>query len=430
MNNPNNPIPFAVTSIPESAVLEYKETVHSKTYLKTVSAYANYHEGKIKFGISDDGTIRGISNTGQAALDLENQINDNIRPQPNYNISIDTASSVITVTVYKGKNTPYRYNNKAYRRNGTSTIVVDDYELNQLILKGKNVEFCDLPSDRQDLTFEIFSEFWNRLYALPANPDLFATLGSYGEEGYSITAELLSDQNSFPGLSLVQFGSTINQIELRKNFDHQSILKINQESMDMITDLLSYEEITDRYRDLKIKVPVVALRETLVNALVHRDWSIREPIQVEIFPDKLTVLSPGGLPDSMSEEEYLYSNRSIPRNTQLAIIFLRLNLIEKLGTGLRRVRNSYETSFVKPVFKVYPNSILVELPYIQRNPSLNADQSRIVELLRQEGPLKRKRMEEAVGFSQSKTIRILKELMTLGVIEKTNSGPKTEYKLS
>lgn len=417
------------SSVPESSTLEYKESVSSRTYLKTVSAFANYQNGEIKFGIADNGDILGIPDPEQAALDLENQINDNIKPRPHYNISIDSDSCVITVKVLKGKNVPYRYKDKSYRRNGTSTVEVDDYELNQLILRGNNLEFCDLPSNIQDLHFSIFSSYWNTLYSLPVNQDLLATLGSFEADEYSNTAELLADENSFPGISVVQFGKNVSQIEARFDIENNSVLKIFDDTIQTITNLISYEEIAGIYRELKTKVPIIALRETLVNAIVHRDWSIPAPVQVEIYPDKLTILSPGGLPKSMSEEEYLYSNRSIPRNTQLTIVFLRLNLIEKLGTGLRRVRKEYEPCLKKPVFTVFPNSILVELPFVNSNDSLNEDQALIIRLLQQNSPLKRKQMQEQSGFSQSKITRILRDLLLSGIIEKANSGPKTEYRL-
>lgn len=413
---------------PESSFLEYKETVQSKTYLKTISAFANYHKGQIKFGIADDQTIVGILNPEQAALNLENQINDAIKPQPVYEIAFDSKTKVITVTVEKGHHPPYRYNGKAYRRNGTSTIEVDDYELDNLILSGRNYEFCDLLSKNQNLTFNFFASLWDHLFALPVGKDLLATLGCYNEDGYTITAHLLSDQNDYPGISLVKFGQTINQIEIRKQLKNESVLKINQDTLQLLTSLLTYEEITGVFRELKMHVPERALRETLINAVIRRDWNIPGDIQIEIFSDKITVLSPGGLPKSMTEEEYLYSNRSIPRNTQLTLIFLRLNLIERLGTGLRRVKDAYAAERVKPVFRVFPNSILVELPFIDQSRELDPDSEQILMILKQSGFLKRKEIETAAGFSQSKTIRLLKELLEAKQVEKIGSGPTTKYK--
>lgn len=269
---------------------------------------------------------------------------------------------------------------------------------------------------------------WDHLFALPVGKDLLATLGCYNEDGYTITAHLLSDQNDYPGISLVKFGQTINQIEIRKQLKNESVLKINQDTLQLLTSLLTYEEITGVFRELKMHVPERALRETLINAVIHRDWNIPGDIQIEIFSDKITVLSPGGLPKSMTEEEYLYSNRSIPRNTQLTLIFLRLNLIERLGTGLRRVKDAYAAERVKPVFRVFPNSILVELPFIDQSRELDPDSEQILMILKQSGFLKRKEIETAAGFSQSKTIRLLKELLEAKQVEKIGSGPTTKYK--
>lgn len=421
---------FEKVSEAESSCLEYKENTRSKTYLKTVSAFANYQNGTIRFGIKDDKTILGIPDPEQAALNIENQINDNIRPQPKYSVSFDPETGVISVDVKKGPYTPYRYDGKAYRRNGTSTIEVDGYELDKLILDVRNFEFCDLPAKNQNLTFDAFSAVWKKNFSLDISKDLLATLGSYGEEeGYTVTAELLSDQNSFPGISVVKFGQSINQIEVRNLFENESILSVSQKALDLILSLLSYEEITGILRVMKSKVPEVAVRETLINAIIHRDWNIPSPVQVEIHSDRLTILSPGGLPKSMTEKEYLCSNRSVPRNTQLTIVFLRLSLIERLGTGLRRVKDAYASDQVKPVFTIYPNSVCVELPFTNLSLSAGSDRKQILEILKQSGPCRRKEIQNRTGFSQTKTISLLKSLIEERCIEKIGSGPSTAYQL-
>ena len=99
----------------ETRTLEFKETV-TNTFLKTVSAYANYGTGEIRFGIADDGTVKGISEPKKACLDIENRINDSIDPNPEYTLHINENTSVITLTVYEGIHKPYLYKAKAYRR--------------------------------------------------------------------------------------------------------------------------------------------------------------------------------------------------------------------------------------------------------------------------------------------------------------------------
>ena len=98
----------------ESKHLEYKETV-TNTFLKTVSAFANYGTGDIIFGIADDGTVKGVEHPQRACLDIENRINDSIDPVPEYTLKINEQTSVITLTVTEGLHKPYLYKSKAYR---------------------------------------------------------------------------------------------------------------------------------------------------------------------------------------------------------------------------------------------------------------------------------------------------------------------------
>lgn len=124
----------------ETKVLEYKESI-TNTFLKTVSAYANYDGGEIIFGITDDGKKIGIHNPKDACLDIENKINDSITPQPEYTLEVHEAEKIITLSVKSGIHKPYLYKSKAYKRNDTATIEVDAFELTRLILAGKNMNY-------------------------------------------------------------------------------------------------------------------------------------------------------------------------------------------------------------------------------------------------------------------------------------------------
>ena len=134
--------------IRETKDLEYKETI-SKSYLKTVSAFANFNDGTIIFGISDDDSVVGIKNPIEECLNIENQINDSIKPKPNYSLKLNE-DNTITLKVHKGLETPYRYNGKCYKRNDSSTIEVDTITENRLVLEGMNISFEELPSKNQE----------------------------------------------------------------------------------------------------------------------------------------------------------------------------------------------------------------------------------------------------------------------------------------
>ena len=140
----------------ESNVLEYKKEI-TNTFLKTVSAFANFGTGEIKFGITDAGKPVGIKDTKAACLEIENKINDSLSPKPRFTLSVNS-NNVITLTVYEGLNKPYLYKSKAYIRNDTSTVEVDDIELRRLLLEGQNKSFEDLPAKKQNLTFAVLEQ--------------------------------------------------------------------------------------------------------------------------------------------------------------------------------------------------------------------------------------------------------------------------------
>ena len=121
----------------ENKFVEYKEVV-SKTFLKVVSAFANYNDGKILFGVSDEGSVIGLSDPCKAAIDIENAINDSISPVPEYEITVNDKNRTVILNVQRGTETPYFYHGKAYRRSDTASVPVDTVELKRLVLKGTN----------------------------------------------------------------------------------------------------------------------------------------------------------------------------------------------------------------------------------------------------------------------------------------------------
>ena len=163
----------------ESRTLEYKEDL-TKSYLKIVSAFANYDGGSIIFGVRDNGEAIGIENPEQLRLSVENQINDNIRPRPRYLLEQyeEEGKALVELKVEAGLQPPYYYQKKAYTRNDMSTIEVSDYELNDLILKGRNLTYDKLPSPNQNLTFNKLTDtFQNETNNTLFTNDLPAILG-------------------------------------------------------------------------------------------------------------------------------------------------------------------------------------------------------------------------------------------------------------
>ena len=414
----------------ESKTLEYKESL-TNTFLKTVSAYANYGTGKIIFGVADDGTIKSIENPEQVCLDIENRINDNIDPVPEYTLSIDKKNSVITLTVYEGSHKPYFYKAKAYRRNDSATIPAERLELTRLILSGQNLSFEELPAENQNLEFSVLTAKLRKIMQLSeVTRDTFKTLELYQDNiGYNRAAELLSDQNGFSGIDMVRFGDSINIILDHETNEHCSILSQYDQALNTYRKYYQYEKITGSTRETISLIPEEAFREAIANALVHRTWDINAQINAAMFPDRIEITSPGGLPEGMSEEEYFRGGISILRNRIIANIFFRLHLIERFGTGIRRINESYKDSPVKPVFRLSQNTIQIILPVSDSLRELSEDEQAVYKLLVGRS-VSRSEIVEKTGFSKNKVLSILTGLESKGYIRVSGNGRGTKYTAS
>jgi ATP-dependent DNA helicase RecG len=420
----------------ESYNLEFKEEV-SRTFLKTVSAYANYSDGEIIFGIDDDGNVVGIKESPkEEALRIENMINDSLAPVPYFKIHVEEIDSkaIIIVEVKKGKDTPYYYKGKAYKRAGTATVEVDRFELRRLAMEGINTHYEDRKASSKDLKFNILEARLKKEAGIERiNLDILKTLNLYNKDGYYNTAgELLADQNDieFSGIDIVKFGRDINTILYRKTISNVSLLTQFDSATAIFEQYYIFEEIDGYNRIKKELIPKEAFRESLANAIVHRVWDTNSYIQIAMYEDKIEINSPGGIPAGISKDEYLYGNISVLRNPIIAGVFNRLNIIEKFGTGIARINKEYTRSISKPDFEVSENRIRIILPVTQMDPiDLSEDENMIYELLKEEVELSRKEIDLKTGFNKSKTLRTLNSLADKNIIRKLGGGTVVTYVL-
>ena len=415
----------------ETRILEFKETI-TNTFLKTVSAFSNYDGGTIYFGIDDEGNIKGLPDVKQACLDIENKINDSISPQPNYMLEIQNNNRTIKLTVQSGLQKPYLYKSKAYKRNDTATIEVDTLELSRLILEGKNIRFEELPCEDQDLSFDILQHKLKECIQIETfNRDTLKTLNLYSDgNGYNNAAGLLADRNHFPGIDIVKFGENISVIQKRAIFENISILEAYEKAVDMYRDYYQYEVIQGADRKKMEKIPEAAFREAIANALIHRVWDVEAQIRVLMFDDKIEIISPGGLPAGITEEEYLSGKLSILRNRNLANVFYRLGFVEIFGTGITRIKQLYEGKLILPEFVVSENTITIVLPILENALNLTEDERVIYKILSKTMPKPISEIEPYVLFGKSKVTKILKEMVKKGVVIIEGKGRGTKYRIN
>lgn len=414
----------------ESKYLEYKENLTSNTFLKTVSAYANYGEGKIVFGIDDSGIVIGISDPVNECLNLENKINDSIKPVPEYNLEIQDDSTII-LTVFEGMYKPYLYKGKAYKRNDSSTIEVERLEYNRLVLEGSNLSFEELTSADQQLTFSKLSTELIRVMGIEQlTKDILKTLELYSDQnGFNNAAALLADNNHFKGIDIIRFGDSIDEIMERKTFENVSILSQMEQSIQMFHQYYRYEKIEGIERKSVDKIPEKAFREAVANALVHRMWDIPASIKISMYPDKIEISSPGGLPAGLSEDEYLNGQISLLRNPIIGNVFFRLKYIEKFGTGILRINRAYANALIKPSYQIFSNSIKVILPVISTDYNLNETEKMLLAFLKNRNNLTRKEIEKLSGMEKTKIIRGLNNLIQKNIVQREGNGRGTRYKI-
>lgn len=414
----------------ETRILEFKETI-TNTFLKTVSAFSNYDGGEILFGVDDDGNIKGLSDVKQACLDIENKINDSISPQPNYTLEIQNNEQTIKLSVKSGLQKPYLYKSKAYKRNDTATIEVDTLEFSRLVLEGKNIRFEELPCKDQELSFEILqSNLKEKIQIETFNKDTLKTLNLYDDvNGFNNAAGLLADKNHFPGIDIVKFGENISIIQKRITFENTSVLGIYEKSLSVFRDYYQYEVIQGADRKMVEKIPEAAFREAIANALIHRVWDVDLQIRVSMFDDRIEVVSPGGLPSGITEDEYLSGKLSVLRNRNLANVFYRLGFVEIFGTGITRIKQIYSEALTKPGFEVSENAIKIILPIYEESTNLTEDEKVVYKLLSKNMLKSMSEIAPYISFGKSKTTKLLKDMEQKGVITIDGKGKGTKYRI-
>ena len=410
----------------ESPTVEYKESV-TPTFLKTVSAYANYGTGKIEFGVNDEGIAVGLADPVAECLRIENMINDSLDPTPRYSLEPDEKHGTVILTVYEGQDKPYRSKGKAYRRNDSATVEVDRFEYGRLTLEGSNVTFDALTSACQDLSFRTLEhKCVEHLGISELTPDIMRTLRLLGKDGYTNAAAILADKNDFPGIDCVRFGDTEDVILDRETATGLSAIEQVDRAVAMFVRYYRYERIEGMERVQTDRIPLEAFREAVANALVHRTWDVRANVQIALYDDRVVVTSPGPLPAGLTTEQYLYGQISVLRNPIVAEVFLKLDYIEKFGTGIARIRRAYRDSLSQPVFDVRGGMVAVTLPVIDAFEG-SEEEVQVLKALSGGRILLRGEIEQQTGLSRARTLAALESLLNRNSIVRRGTGRATKY---
>lgn len=425
----------------ESPVLELKEQVNSD-FKKEIIAFANTDGGEIYVGAARDGSITGVENAEAEMEKIGNMIRDGIKPDLTAYTSIErieeAGRALIRVSVSRGLKRPYHLTDKGlkpagvYVRHGVSSVPATDEAIRQMIKESDGTAFDRARSVNQELTFA-YTEGAFQERQLPFGDAHKRTLGLLDADGYYTNAALLlSDQCGHIIRCAVYEGTGKSKFKTRKEFSG-SILKQLDDTFSFLSLNNNLRSSFDGLRRIDYAdYPEEALREALLNAVVHRDYDYSGSIIINIYDDRMEFISLGGLVKGLTLED-IKGGVSQPRNTVVADVFYRLELIESYGTGIQRMLESYAGSGHEPKFAPAPASFVVTLP--NRN-SENGDalelsgEERVLRLLSERGAICRKDVEQLLDCSSFPANKVLRALLDQQKIVKTGAARGTRYVLA
>lgn len=370
----------------EASKADYKEQLEEKkprSWLKSVSAFANTHGGHLIFGVKNEPrTVAGLADPQAVISKATELIKARIDPAPRYIVQVVEieGKACVDLEVQNGPAYPYYYAadgvRVVYVRHGDQSVEATARELNELILKGMNQTFDALPSPYRvgDVSFTL----------------LAATFKNLRHEEFDLAKELpsaglvtLDGQVTNGGLLLCDQGvlrqsrvfctrwkgnckGNIDEDALDdKEFQGASLITLLQNAEDFIRNNSKNPwSIRGMRREERSDYPYKAVREVLVNALIHRDYQILgSEIHVDIFDDRLEIFSPGGMMNGQRIQDMdLHHIPSMRRNQVISDVFSRLDLMERRGSGIDRILNSYAEVAQKPSFYSDSDIFLVTLP--------------------------------------------------------------------
>lgn len=429
----------------ESETVELKAIV-VEDIKKEIIAFANCEGGKLYIGVQDDGTVTGLDAPDSASLQVSNMVRDAIKPDLTMFLHYETLTvdgkKIVAVDIQQGTERPYYIAKKGMRpegvyvRQGYSSVPATNTAIRHMIKETDGDHFEEMRSLEQNLTFErARKEFADR--NIKFGQAQMKTLGIMTQDGvYTNLGLLLSDQCVHTVKAAVFEGTNQSQFKDRKEFTGSLFRQ-----MDDVYDFIDFRNQThSSYEKLRRidrrDYPEVAVREALLNLLVHREYSFRASTFISIYTDRIEFTSIGGLVSGVTLKDVMMGI-SVCRNVKLANVFYRLELIEAYGTGIRKILDSYEGTGMTPQIETSDNAFKIILP--NRNAKTEqkerdnrgsescAAEDKVITLAKKQGTVTRKEVERLLGISQTTCGRLLKQMVGNGLIVQEGKGKTTHY---
>ena len=425
--------------INECELIEFKLIYTDKLY-KEIIAFANTSGGKILIGVENDGTKEGVLNLDETYNKITNGIRDAINPDITMFVKYTLIENkIIQIEVGDGSMKPYYLKSKGIKpsgvfvRQGASSVQASFDQIRAMIKDSDGDTFEIMRSMEQNLTFnsvkEIFAmnniEFSESKYKvlgiiLPKE-NIFSNLGLIVSDQclHSIKIAVFSDEERTNILDRKEFtGSIFKQME--KSFDYLNLCNKKKEQINGLERIETFD------------YPIEALREALLNAIIHRDYSFSGSIIINISNKEIEFISIGGLLPGLTLED-IRAGISQPRNKYLSEIFYRLRLIESYGIGIRKIFSLYDHNEVKPRIEITNNTFKIILPnmnYGNENTNVNIlspQINMILEYIDKYNQIDDLEIQDLLNIKKTRVFVLTKEMKDLGLIKSIGRGANKIY---
>lgn len=421
----------------ETEYLEFKEsTSQLNRAVESLAAMLNKHgRGEVLFGVNDKGEPIG-QDVGQKTLnDISMGIANGIKPAVTPEIELDNRDghNVISVKV-RGSDKPYSVNGLYFIRSGSQNRRLDPHQLRDLFFSTSPESISMMKSLNQTPTFRQLKQLF-AINELTVNEATFETnCGFRNDNGdYNELSYILSDNNDV-SIKVVGFSSLDkSEMAYRNEYGYRCLILAMQLAIDYVTALNETRVDLDGSLQRK-ETPLFsekAFREAWVNACLHNQWSSMVPPAIYLFPDRMEIISMGGLPSNLSEEEF-FAGVSRPVNRSLMKIMGQLGLIEQTGHGVPEIIRNYG----REAFDIGENHITVTLrfPFPLRQKTgfydgLGKSEKNVLSVISNHPTATVEEISKLSNLKISRTNDIIKTLKSLGKIKREGSNKSGYYSI-
>ena len=427
----------------ETENIEFKSQFTEEIY-KEVIAFANTDGGIVYVGIDNDGNAVGLTDVDNEYTRITNGIRDAIMPDVTMFVRFTVQENkVVRITVSEGSNKPYYLKGKGlkpsgvYVRQGTSSVPASPEQIRQMIKDSDGDTFEEIRSLEQDLTFDA-AEIAFKRYGVEFSTEKYRALcmTQKNDDIYTNLALLLSDQCAHTTKIAVFSDDARTVFRDSKEFSG-SIFKQFEDAVNYLALCNKTSSVIKGVvRTDKQDYPEEAIREALLNAIVHRDYSFSGSIVINVTDRMREFISLGGLLPGLSPDD-IRSGISQPRNKNLAEVFHRLRLIESYGTGIRRIFNLYTACSEQPQIEVTANTFKIVLPNMNAVPAAEPDNNaavtpqmqKVLDFIKANGQITEKEISDLLGLKKTRTFTVAKQMRDLGLIKVVGRGDNKKYLL-